>query len=244
MPEDWGWAPPGSNGGGHQGSTWASLAGAGSGSDRQQQNGSSKAAAGSSNGAWPDVEDVAGELDPEGVPDIVELRPQEVVSTCCHKPPFDCTTALCAPLHLCWPCLDSPYGACAQGRGARALRMHAEPCNGPHHPVLEHASFLASPKGGANCMHAQAAILPLVPRADQIAHCSGNSAVLWQRLGWSLLATLLTLKAAALAAGSFTFPFWYPSLQAGLRNRGARGRYRCAFEGVSLIRQPQLPANA
>ena len=78
-------------------------------------------------------------------------------------------------------------------------------------------------------MHAQAAILPTVPRGDQIVYCAGDSAILWQRLGWSLLATLLTLKAAALAAGSFTFPLWFPSIQAGVRNRRARGRFRCAL---------------
>ncbi len=57
--------------------------------------------------------------------------------------------------------------------------------------------------------------------------------MLWQRLGWSALATLLTLKAAALAAGTFTFPLWFPSLQAGLRNTRARGRFRSACFGCS-----------
>ena len=82
-------------------------------------------------------------------------------------------------------------------------------------------------------MHAQAAILPVVPRASQITHCFGSSTVLWQRLGWSALGTLLTLKAAALAAGTFTFPLWFPSLQAGLRNVRARGRFRCPLSYCS-----------
>jgi hypothetical protein len=73
----------------------------------------------------------------------------------------------------------------------------------------------------------QAAVLPLAPTADQIQYCSGDSTTLWQRLGWSLLATLLTLKLTALAASSATFTLWYPSLQAALRNRSVRGKSRC-----------------
>ena len=81
VPEDWGWAPSSRNGNGHHhGSTWAGLAGA-VGSSTPRDDGSSEAVPGSSSGAWPpDAEDVAGELgSEEGVPDIVELRPQELV---------------------------------------------------------------------------------------------------------------------------------------------------------------------
>lgn len=74
----------------------------------------------------------------------------------------------------------------------------------------------------------QALMLPATPTAEQIQYCSGDSSVLWQRLGVSLLATLVTLKVSALAAGSLTFPLWYPSLQAALRNRNVRGKFRCA----------------
>lgn len=74
----------------------------------------------------------------------------------------------------------------------------------------------------------QATILPGAPTAEQIQYCSGDSVLLWQRLGVSLLLTLVTLKTTALAAGSFTFPLWYPSLQAALRNRNIRGKSRCA----------------
>lgn len=74
----------------------------------------------------------------------------------------------------------------------------------------------------------QAAVVPGAPTAEQVSYCSGGGAELWQRLGWSLIATLVTLKAAALAAGSLTFPLWYPSLRAALRNRAARGKYRRA----------------
>ena len=72
----------------------------------------------------------------------------------------------------------------------------------------------------------QAMMLPVAPTAEQIQHCSGDSAVLWQRLGISLLATLVTLKVSALAAGSLTFPLWFPSLQATLRNRNVRAKFR------------------
>ncbi|CAL8465254.1 g4789 [Coccomyxa elongata] len=71
-----------------------------------------------------------------------------------------------------------------------------------------------------------AMMLPVTPTAEQIQHCSGDSAVLWQRLGISLLATLVTLKVSALAAGSLTFPLWFPSLQATLRNRNVRAKFR------------------
>lgn len=77
-------------------------------------------------------------------------------------------------------------------------------------------------------MELQELMLPVAPTAEQIQHCSGDSAVLWQRLGFSLLVTLATLKVSALAAGSLTFPLWYPSLQATLRNRNVRGKFRCA----------------
>lgn len=70
--------------------------------------------------------------------------------------------------------------------------------------------------------------MPGAPTAEQVAYCSGDGVALWQRLGWSLLATLVTLKAAALAAGSFTFPLWYPSLRAALCDCAARGKYRRA----------------
>ncbi len=83
-------------------------------------------------------------------------------------------------------------------------------------------------KGKADCLMAgmQAMMLPVTPTAEQIQHCSGDSAVLWQRLGISLLATLVTLKVSALAAGSLTFPLWFPSLQATLRNRNVRAKFR------------------
>ena len=73
----------------------------------------------------------------------------------------------------------------------------------------------------------QAAILPGAPTAEQVQYCSGDTSTLWQRLGLSLLLTLVTLKTTALAAGSFTFPIWYPSLRAALRNRSLKGKYRC-----------------
>lgn len=73
----------------------------------------------------------------------------------------------------------------------------------------------------------QAAILPVAPTAEQVQYCSGDTSTLWQRLGVSLLLTLVTLKTTALAAGSFTFPLWYPSLRAALRNRSIKGKYRC-----------------
>ncbi|CAL5222015.1 g4305 [Coccomyxa viridis] len=72
-----------------------------------------------------------------------------------------------------------------------------------------------------------AAILPVAPTAEQIQFCSGDTSTLWQRLGISALLTLATLKTAALAAGSLTFPLWYPSLRAALRNRSIKGKYRC-----------------
>ena len=78
----------------------------------------------------------------------------------------------------------------------------------------------------------QAAILPVAPTAEQIQFCSGDTSTLWQRLGLSALLTLATLKTAALAAGSLTFPLWYPSLRAALRNRSIKGKYRC---GPKLI---------
>ncbi|CAK0786622.1 hypothetical protein CVIRNUC_009836 [Coccomyxa viridis] len=70
------------------------------------------------------------------------------------------------------------------------------------------------------------AIFPGAPTAEQIQYCSGDSVTLWQRLGVSLLLTLVTLKTTALAAGTFTFPIWYPSLRAALRNRSIKGKYR------------------
>ena len=72
------------------------------------------------------------------------------------------------------------------------------------------------------------AIFPGAPTAEQIQYCSGDSVTLWQRLGVSLLLTLVTLKTTALAAGTFTFPIWYPSLRAALRNRSIKGKYRQA----------------
>ena len=74
----------------------------------------------------------------------------------------------------------------------------------------------------------QVAIFPGAPTAEQIQYCSGDSATLWQRLGVSVLLTLVTLKTTALAAGTFTFPIWYPSLRAALRNRSIKGKYRRA----------------
>ena len=81
----------------------------------------------------------------------------------------------------------------------------------------------------------QAAILPGAPTAEQIQYCSGDSTTLWQRLGISLLLTLVTVKTTALAAGSFTFPIWYPSLRAALRNRSIKGKYRCRPETLDLL---------
>ncbi len=81
----------------------------------------------------------------------------------------------------------------------------------------------------------QALMLPATPTAEQIQHCSGDSAVLWQRLGISLLVTLATLKVSALAAGSLTFPLWYPSLQATLRNRNVRAKFRCAVHASAMF---------
>jgi hypothetical protein len=88
------------------------------------------------------------------------------------------------------------------------------------------SALLKSAPGKGSRM--QAAILPGAPTAEQIQYCSGDSVMLWQRLGVSLLLTLVTLKTAALAAGTFTFPLWYPSLQAALRNRNIKGKYRHA----------------
>ena len=78
VPDDWGSAPPGdAKGAGHHGSTWAGLAGAGVGGS--SQNGSHPEGS-SGEEAWPDAGgDVSPELETEEAPDIVKLRPQEVV---------------------------------------------------------------------------------------------------------------------------------------------------------------------
>jgi hypothetical protein len=74
VPDDWGAAAPGAARA-HHGSTWAGLAGAGVGGN-SSQNGSQPE--GSGEEAWPNA-DVSAELETEEAPDIVKLRPQEVV---------------------------------------------------------------------------------------------------------------------------------------------------------------------
>ena len=187
-------------------------------------------------GAWD--ADLAGDPGSGELPDIVELRPEEAVRT---KPNAQCLIHFCSQIVTCVPCQSFCTDSGALWLQSGPLQVCITYCI-PQGAVLQCAVLrwnLVDPYGTNQGLQVepcvlsdlsamQAAILPAAPTAEQVQFCSGDASTLWQRLGVSLLLTLVTLKTTALAAGSFTFPLWYPSLRAALRNRSIKGKYRCS----------------
>jgi hypothetical protein len=65
----------------------------------------------------------------------------------------------------------------------------------------------------------------------------GDAAQNVQRLGGAVLVTILAAsKAAVLAAGALTFPFWWPWLQAAKKNGDVKTQYGCGFQGLVAFR--------
>ena len=72
-------------------------------------------------------------------------------------------------------------------------------------------------------------VLPLSPFREQVEFFRGDAAQNVQRLGGAVLVTILAAsKAAVLAAGALTFPFWWPWLQAAKKNGDVKTQYGCA----------------
>jgi len=65
-------------------------------------------------------------------------------------------------------------------------------------------------------------VLPVVPFSDQASFFSGGAATAVQRWGASLALTVLLSKVALLAAGTLTWPLWWPWAQAASKNYSVR----------------------
>ena len=79
------------------------------------------------------------------------------------------------------------------------------------------------------CCREQDKLLPLIPFKEQAEFFRGDLTQNLQRLGGAVLVTVLaSVKAAPLAAGSLTFPLWWPWLQAALKNNDVKSQYPCA----------------
>lgn len=78
-------------------------------------------------------------------------------------------------------------------------------------------------------------MLPLSPFREQVEFFRGDAAQNVQRLGGAVLVTILAAsKAAVLAAGALTFPFWWPWLQAAKKNGDVKAQYGCGCTALRV----------
>lgn len=89
-------------------------------------------------------------------------------------------------------------------------------------------------------------VLPLVPFSAQASFFNGGAAQAVQRWGASLALTVLLSKAALLAAGTLTWPLWWPWARAAGKNyslrkqNGYAGLWRTQILGVESRGRPRV----
>lgn len=82
-------------------------------------------------------------------------------------------------------------------------------------------------------------LLPLSPFREQVDYFRGDLTQNLQRLGGAVVVTVLaSTKAAFLAAGALTFPFWWPWFQAAKKNNDVKSQYPCAFGSQTPVGEP------
>ena len=88
-------------------------------------------------------------------------------------------------------------------------------------------------------------MLPVVPFSAQATYFNGGAAQAVQRWGSSLALTVLLSKIAVLAAGTLTWPLWWPWAQAASKNyslrkqRGYAGLWRTEILEIELRGRPR-----
>ncbi len=82
-------------------------------------------------------------------------------------------------------------------------------------------------------------MIPLTPFGEQAAYLKGTGTDQVQQWAGAAIVTLvLGSKFALVAAGSLTFPFWWPWFKAFKKNNSLLSKYRCGSCGAQCAGGP------
>ena len=85
------------------------------------------------------------------------------------------------------------------------------------------------------CLFLQEQLLKIVPQRQQVQYYNGTPVDLGVRVGTGLLLTLVANKFTLLAAGTISYPLWWPIYQAWWQNQKLRSQYRLLPLRCSLL---------